>query len=177
MSQNAPATLSPAMRGQMPKVHEWPLTYVIAGLVVLLFGMFGWSIQLTTSELWFSGAPGSVSLAPHFGIFGQLLDIWNGNLSGMGLEGAAWSYGVQAIVVACSIGLEFPKNHKGWDIFFAGLIVVALILDSVSDFAYNAGGGVLQQIGFTVIILAMSFGPGKFGIHYIVKGIRGFLRK
>lgn len=175
-SSSSSSSSTPGPRSRTPNIHEWPLTYLVMGILVGIFGLWGFSVQILTSEAWFSGKHVAMSLLPHFGVMAQVFSIFMGNMSQSEMITYTWGWGVQVVQLLCSVGLEWPKHNRFWDILFSVLIFATIALNSLADFFFGGMGGFWQQVGFALICFLMSFSVGKIAIHFIVKGIMGLLR-
>lgn len=164
----------PAKRTSAKDHHGvWPLAYIVGGLLVGSFWLWGNVVQIQTSEAWMLQIQGA-SLVPHFAVLMQIMDFWSGNLSQHEVIADTWGWGVQLVLLICSIGIEFPsqseigKRRAAW---FGWGCLLFIVLNSLADFSYGTAYGFWQQIAFVGITLMMSFFFGLLSLHLIITGI------
>jgi hypothetical protein len=160
-------------------LHEHPVGALVVGLLLLFFALWGISVQLTTSEAWFMGRSVTTSIVPYFGILGQPVLLLQGRLSGLQLEAFTYAWGVEVVQFFLSTGLVFAmlKHNRvvSW-ICLIGCLAV-MVLDSLSDFFFNAAANGWQQAGFTLVVFLMAFGLTYYALHLIlVKGILAWIK-
>jgi hypothetical protein len=154
-------------------MHDHPIGALSLGLGILFFALWGISVQLETSEAWYTGSQVTASLYPHFSVFGQLLDFFNGHLKDSAqMQAVTYAWGVEILQFVFSIGIELPKHNRlfNW-IFWIGN-VTTIGLNSLSDYFFNSAANPWQQIGFTLVTFLLSFGLLYCALHLLIrKGI------
>lgn len=151
----------------------WPLAYIAGGLLVGSFWLWGNVVQIQTSEAWMLGIQGA-SLVPHFEILQQLSSFWSGGLDQRHVISDTWGWGIQVVLLICSIGVEFPshneasKRRSNW---FGWGCILFIVLNSLADFSYGSAYGFWEQVAFVGITLMMSFFFGLLALHLIITGL------
>jgi len=189
----APAAASAKASPQDDHRHAWstvpPVVLLALGIVVLFFWLWGNLTQIQTSEAWMlhlqSGSQ-TFSLLPNFSLFTQISAFFTGSLSGPALIADTWGWGIQIVLLVCSIGIERPqlfitrkynktlpfsesvaKSARSRAAIFKFVAVAMIILNSVADFSYSAADGLWGQLAFSAITLTMSFFFGLIAYHLI----------
>lgn len=149
---------------------SWPpLVYVFLGLILLGVWLSGTAIQVQTSEGWFVGA--SATTYPTLVTLKQLWDFVTGNLPANLLAPFAFGWGVQLALIVASVGVEMPK-HPAWRYYLAWAAVIVLIgVNSCGDWQYSSQYGTWGQLGFTVVILFITFCTGLLAIMCFMHAI------
>ena len=167
-----------------------PVAYILIGLIVGFFWIWGNLVQIQTSEAWMANVSSSgVSLIPHFALVAQLASFWSGNLTQDQIIADTWGWGIQIILFICSVGIERPqmlihrKYNKGvafsegasktaeWrGNIYISVSVILIALNSIADFKYSSAGDFWHQLAFAGMTLVMSFYFGLISIHLIVAG-------
>lgn len=156
------------------KGHVWGLLYLVGGVVVGSFWLWGNVVQIQTSEAWMLQLQGT-SLVPHVAILRQITDFWSGVLDQHHVIADTWGWGIQIVLLICSIGIEFPalneaaKRRATW---FGWGCLLFIILNSLADFSYGASYGFWEQVAFVGITLMMSFFFGLLALHLIITGLK-----
>jgi hypothetical protein len=174
--------------------HAWstvpPIVLLVVGVIVGGFYLWGNLTQIQTSEAWILQTHSAVSLVPRFDLFGQIKEFFTGQLTGGALVADTWGWGIQIVLLVCSIGIERPQlfihrkyNHQmqfsesvakaarrraG---IFKTVAFAMIVLDSVADFNYSSTSGVWGQFAFSAITLTMSFFFGLIAYHLIDAGL------
>jgi hypothetical protein len=174
--------------------HAWstvpPIVLLAAGIVVAGFYVWGNLTQIQTSEAWILQSHAALSLVPRFDLFGQIKDFFTGQLSGSNLVADTWGWGIQIVLLVCSIGIERPqlfihrkynskltfsdsvaKTARRRGAIFKTLAFAMIVLNSIADFNYSSHAGVWSQIAFSAITLMMSFFFGLIAYHLIDAGL------
>ena len=161
-------------------MHEHPIGALAIGLLILFFALWGVSVQLTTSEAWFThGAAVAISIAPHFSILAQPVDFFQGRITGIQSEAFTYAWGMEVIQFLFSTGVFFAflRHNRLASWICIVLSVTIMILDSVADFQATAAASGWQQLGFTLIVFMMAFGLLYAALYLIIiKGILGLFR-
>lgn len=157
-------------------IHDHPLGALFLGAGLLFFALWGVTVQLTTSEAWFMGKSVTTSITPYFGILTQPVLFFQGKLTGLQLEAFTYAWGVEIVQFLFSTGLVFAtlKHNRvaSW-ICLIGCVAI-MILDSASDYLFNAAANGWQQAGFSLVVFMMAFGLTYYALHLIiVKGLIG----
>lgn len=156
-----------------PQKHVWPIFKVGAGTALGYFWLWGNSVQIATSEAWFSHLKG-VTLSPHFGIIMQVTDFWNGFAS-ENVIAYTWAWGIQVLLLVFSIGIEWPVftpagiARARW---FKYGSLACIALNCLADFFFASNYGFWEQLAFTGITLMMSFYFGLLGLNLILSGLK-----
>ena len=155
---------------------DHPIGALVLGVGLLFFALWGITVQLTTSEAWFAGSSVSANIAPHFGILAQPVAFFQRKLTGMQLEAFTYAWGVEVVQFLFSTGLVFATmrhNRVASWICLVGCLLI-MLLDSISDYLFNAAANGWQQVGFSLVVFMMAFGLTYYALHLIlVKGLLG----
>lgn len=137
------------------QVAQWPpLVYVLIGIALMLVWALGTSVQVLTSEAWMMGKKLDQI---NFSAFGQLWQAMSGQLPTDRYVPFTFGWGVQFALIVASIGIELPP-HPRWRYWTAWVAVFGLIVvNSCGDFFSSAEYGTGGQIGFTLVILFITF--------------------
>src|SRR5581483_11683331 len=148
-------------------VHDHPVGAFLIGTGLLFFALWGITVQLTTSEAWFMGSSVTASIAPHFAILTQPVAFFQGTLTGLQLEAFTYAWGVEVIQFLFSTGLVFATLQQNRVASWMCLIgcVLIMLLDSVSDYLFNAAANGWQQAGFSLVVFLMAFGLTYYALH------------
>lgn len=157
-------------------LHDHPVGALLLGLGLLFFALWGVTVQLTTSEAWFMGHAVTTVITPYFGILTQPVAFVQGKLTGLQLEAFTYAWGVEVTQFLFSTGLVFATlrhNRVASWICLIGCVLI-IVLDSVSDYLFNAAANGWQQAGFSLVVFLMAFGLTYYALHLIlVKGLLG----
>lgn len=164
----ADATAGSAQKGA---AHSWPpVVYFILGVVCLLMWAGGTAMQVQTSEAWILGA--QVKYLPTLSTFLQIWLFITGQLPGDQIVPFGFAWGVQLALIVASVGVEMPKHPK-WRYYLSWAVVVVLIgVNSAGDYNYSAQYGGWGQLGFTVVILFVTFCLGLLAIICFTHGFK-----
>ncbi len=156
-------------RAALLRVATWPpLVYFVLGVVCLLFWGMGTAVQVQTSEAWIMHA--NITDFPTLATFGQLWDFFLGQLPAKVLVPFTFGWGVQLALILASIGIELPP-HPRWRYLLCWGVVIALIgVNSCGDFVYSGSYGIWGQLGFTGVILFVTFCVGLLAIVCFMQG-------
>jgi len=160
----------PTLQGRMHSIASWPpLIYFVLGVVGLIFWAGGTSIQVLTSEAWMQGqSVGHISFAP----FGQIFDFVSGKLPDDMLVPFCFAWGVQFALIIASIGIEMPR-YPAWRYYGSwGLIILLIGINSCGDYQFSATYGMWGQLGFTVVILFLTFFVGLLSVMAFLHGVK-----
>lgn len=176
---NTAQTLPPAPSHHHAMFYDYPLAAFLVGLGMLFFALWGITVQLTTSEAWYSGTSIAINIAPHFAVLAQPVDFFNGKMSGMQMQSFTYAWGVEVVQFLLSTGLMFAllKHNRfaSWICIGCGLLI--MLLDSIADYKYNNAANGWQQAGFTLVVFVMAFGVTYYALHLIiVNGIIAAIR-
>lgn len=151
-------------------IASWPpLIYFVLGAILGIFWLGGTSIQVLTSEAWMKNqAVGHFSLSPFYEIY---LFV-TGMLPDSELVPFCFAWGVQLALIVASIGIELPK-HPTWRYYGAwGLTILLIGVNSCGDWQYSTAYGQWGQLGFTVVILFLTFFCGLLAILAVMHGVK-----
>src|SRR5882724_6332948 len=156
----------------LPWVTVPPFALLLIGTVVGFFWLWGNLTQIQTSEAWILQTQYGISLIPHFDLLLQLKNFWTGNLTQSEIIADTWGWGVQLILLVCSVGIEKPqlfihrkynngqsfpdslaRNARTRANVFKMVSLVLIALNSIADFNYSGTAGVWGQIAFALITL------------------------
>lgn len=148
-----------------------PIGLVVIGLLALAGWGWGNLVQMQTSEAFILGG-GAIDLGFHWQLLMQPVDFLKGTLSPNMIKAATWAWGLNILLLICSVGIEHARihhKHSGW--FKTGAVVL-LALNSWADFQYGSlGTGLWGQLAFAGMTLFMSFFFGLAGLHLIFAGL------
>jgi hypothetical protein len=152
-------------------VHTWPpLVYFLLGVVCLTLWLAGTAVQVQTSEAWMMQT--TVRATPTLSTFAQLVDFVRGLPISCGIVPFIFAWGVQLASIVASVGIEMPP-HPAWRFSLSWIVVVGLIIvNSCGDFFYRSPYGTWGQIGFSVVILFVTFCLGLFAVMAFVHMFR-----
>jgi len=152
---------NPVVRHQGP---TWPpIVHIALGCLLLIFWLLGTSIQIATSEAWFTHVP--LSHLPTLAILLQPWQWLHGQLPANMLAPVAFAFGVQMATVFASIGVELPR-YPSWRFHAARLAIVGLIgINSAGDWQSTQQYGTWGQFGFTMVVLFLTFVVLFLAIH------------
>lgn len=163
MSNSSPVTTANQhVAKKLAQVAQWPpLVYVLLGLVCSGICALGTSVQVLTSEAWIM----RVSMRQiDFSAFGQLIDAISGRLPTSMLVPFIFGWGVQFALIVTSAGVELPP-HPRWRYITAWVVSIGLvIINSCGDYASSSAYGFWGQLGFTCVILFITFVLGLLAI-------------
>lgn len=147
-----------------------PVVLIPLGIIVLFFWFAGTSVQVLTSEAWFahtSVSPFSLVLT-----FQQIGQFVSGRMTWEQLFPFIFAWGVQFALILTSIGIEMPR-HPAWRFWTAWAISIGLIvINSCGDYQTTAPYGGWSQIGFTIVLLFVTFCLGLLAITCFVHAYR-----
>ncbi len=154
-------------------VATWPpLVYLILGVFLILLWLGGTAAQIQTSEAWIMHS--DVRGLPTLATYGQAWDFIRGRLPIVMLVPFMFAYGVQVALIVASIGVELPKHPK-WRYVLSWVVVGLLIcVNSAGDFVYSSSYGFWGQLGFTVVVLFITFVVGLLAIVCFIQAIHKF---
>lgn len=176
MSQQSTAVHN-AKSGNM---FKHPVGALIFGLFLLFGALWVVSIDVTATEGWFQGWPAtSLTIAPHFGVFGQWIDFFQGNLSGLRFEADAFAWLIELFQFILS-GLE-DMLEKGSSRVLKWVLYIGMtgttVLNAIANLIYNSAANAWQQTAFGIAVSLGSIGLVYLSMHLIIhRGIVGFIR-
>jgi hypothetical protein len=153
----------------MRQIATWPpLVYFILGVVILGFWAAGTAVQVLTSESWIMHAP--LSTFPTLSVFGQCWDFIWGKLPASEVVPFTFGWGVQIALLLASVGVELPK-YPAWRYYSCWCIIILLIgVNSCGDYVYSQDYGAWGAIGFTIVILFVTFCAGLLAVMCFMHG-------
>lgn len=153
------------------QIATWPpLVYFLLGLVCLGMWAAGTAVQVQTSEAWIAGQ--QVNHLPTLSTFGQIWLFVSGQLPGSQVVPFSFAWGVQLALIVASVGVELPKHPK-WRYYLSWAVVVLLIgVNSAGDYTFSVQYGFWGQMGFTLVILFVTFCLGLLAVMCFVHGYR-----
>jgi hypothetical protein len=153
------------------RVATWPpLVYFVLGAATFLIWAAGTAVQIQTSEAWIMQAP--FSSFPTLAVYGQIWDLVRGTLATRLVVPLTFAVGVQLALILVSVGIELPREPE-WRYTGCWLITLALIgANSSGDFFYSWGYGLWGAIGFTAVILFLTFCVGLMSIVCFMHGFK-----
>jgi hypothetical protein len=151
--------------GSMDQGQRWPpLVYIVLGFICLGVWLAGTAIQVQTSQAWIAGRELG-SYLPTFATFAQIVQFFSGQLPSDLIVPFAFSWGVQGALLVASAGVEFPRR-PAWRYWSACILIVALLaVNSAGDWIYSTRYGFWGQMGFTTVVLFMTFFAGFLAIR------------
>jgi hypothetical protein len=161
-----PASTNHPVRTLM-QVATWPpLVYLLLGVVCLSLWLVGTSVQVQTSEAWMMHS--SVTSVSTLSTFLQVWLLVRGMLPQVDNVPVIFAWGVQFALIVASVGIEMPPHPKWRYRLSWGVVVVLIIVNSCGDYFYSSAYGTWGQIGFTVVILFVTFCLGLFAVMCFV---------
>lgn len=103
---------------------------------------------------------------------GQIWDFLWGHLAPGLLIPYTFSWGVQMATLIASIGVELPREP--WYRFWGCIAILAIMIsvNSCGDYQGAAPYGGWGQLGFTAVVLFLTFVVGLMSINMIATGVR-----
>ena len=104
MSQQAASSSTSAQAAKHAGMFDHPGSAIPVGLLLLFFAVWAMSLDVTVTESVLQGVPGTaLTIAPHFSVFGQWWDVFQGTLRGIQLQTdtVSWLIEVLQFVVTC----------------------------------------------------------------------------
>ncbi|MGH2478493.1 MAG: hypothetical protein ACRDHW_02410 [Ktedonobacteraceae bacterium] len=151
----------------------WGVAFILFGLLVGYFWLWGNAIQIQTSEAWIIGSKDGLSIAPRLDIFFQLTKFGSGSLTPRESIAYTWGWLNQIILFAFSIGIEFHIGGKARVTAWRWASGLFIVLNSLADLSYgNAFGGAWQPWVFAGVCFMASFFFGVVAIGLIVEGFK-----
>jgi hypothetical protein len=162
-----------AQAGSGRRVDHWPplALFILGGFGVVMW-LSGTSIQVLTSEAWMMHTKLLWGHISPFTSYVQIWDFLNSHLAADLLIPFIFAWGVQMASILTSIGLELSRE-PAWYFWSCIVLMVALIgINSSGDFNSAQQYGTWGQLGFTGVILFLTFVVGQFSVLAITRGIR-----
>jgi uncharacterized membrane protein YphA (DoxX/SURF4 family) len=130
----------------------------------------GTAVQVQTSEAWMLHS--AASPVPTLAVFGQLWEFVHGLPLACGTVPFIFAWGVQLALIVGSVGIEMPP-HPRWRYSLSwGVVFVLVVINSCGDYFYSSAYGTWGQVGFTVVILFVTFCLGLFAIMSFVHAFK-----
>lgn len=151
--------------------HLPPLLYFAVGIACLVGWYFGTLVQVQTSEQWFASALLHGAQVPGT-VMEQIGQILHGTLPDNEIAPVWFAIGVQLALIAASAGLEMPKypvwrHRAAW-----GVIILLVGVNSAGDWFYSSVYGFWGALGFTTVVLFITFVLGLLATMSITHGFK-----
>ena len=159
------------MQNSVSKGHTIPpWAYFIPCAICFVFWLLGTAVQVQTSEQWMMQV--SASTVPTLATFMQVWLAVHGQLPQYMVVPFMFGWGVQVALIVASFGAELPR-HPEWRFRLCwGVIILLVIVNSCGDWAYSTPYGIWGQLGFSLVILFLTFGCAYLTIACFLLGIR-----
>jgi hypothetical protein len=184
-SSSASSSSDDAVRGIM--VYP-PIVHLVWGGALLVANLVGNMLQVESTQSWILG--GTPSLRLDLSIWSQWPLFLHGGLTQYQNVAFIASWGAQFILMTSKIGTSFvaarsaqkhgTPAHKVATVvkeasirvgFWNFLAWAIILFDSITDWNFANGLGILQQLFFVAVTFLMIFYCGTWGVMNIVSGV------